>query len=157
MTLSKEKKKVILTRDFNANLLNFDKNKEVNEFLDLLASNWFTSHILGSTKFVEHKKSSLADNIYINFNDMHCTSGDLIEKITNHLTNILIIEGLTTHLGLKFKPLKRDCTHFKKEKLVKDVHELNVMEKLEHVKKYNQKYELFDKNLVEVINKNAPL
>ena len=31
------------------------------------------------------------------------------------------------------------------------------MEKLEHVKKYNQKYELFDKNLVEVINKNAPL
>ena len=79
-TISKKNKKVILTRDFNSNLLNFDKNKEVNEFLDLLASNWFTSHILGSTKFVEHNKSSLADNIYINFNDMHCTSGNLLEK-----------------------------------------------------------------------------
>ena len=40
--LSKENKKVILTGDLNINLLNFDKNKEVNEFLDILTSNWFT-------------------------------------------------------------------------------------------------------------------
>ena len=38
-TLSKENKKVILTGELNINLLNFDKNKEVNEFLGLLTSN----------------------------------------------------------------------------------------------------------------------
>ena len=38
-TLSKKKKKVILTGELNINLLNFDKNKEVNEFLGLLTSN----------------------------------------------------------------------------------------------------------------------
>ena len=144
---------MILTRDFNVNLLNFDKNKKANEFLDLLASNWFTPHILGPTKFVEHNKSFLVDNIYINFNDVHCTSENLIEKITNHLTNILIVEGLTTHLGLKFKPLKRNFTHFKKEKLVKDIHELNVMEKLEHVKDVTKNMNYFTKILLKLSTK----
>ena len=44
------KKKVILTGDFNFNLRNFDKNKEVNEFLDLFTSNWFSPQILGPTR-----------------------------------------------------------------------------------------------------------
>ena len=70
-TLSKEKEKVILTRDFNVNLLNFDKNKKANEFLDLLASNWFTPRILGPTKFVEHNKSFLVDNFTLTL--MMCT------------------------------------------------------------------------------------
>ena len=48
-TLSKvarENKKVILTGDFNLNLLKFDTNTEVNDFLDLLTRLWFTPHIL---------------------------------------------------------------------------------------------------------------
>ena len=69
--LSKENKKVILTRELNINLLNFDKNKEVNEFLDVLTSNWFTPQILGPTRFVEHNKPSLVDNVFVNFSDMH--------------------------------------------------------------------------------------
>ena len=64
---SKENKKVILIGDLNIILLNFDKNKEVNEFLDILTSNWFTPQILGPTRFVEHNKPSLVDNIFVNF------------------------------------------------------------------------------------------
>ena len=33
-----EKKKIILTGDFNLNLLKFDKNKEITEFLDFLTA-----------------------------------------------------------------------------------------------------------------------
>ena len=79
-TLSKENKKVILTGDLNINLLNFDKKHEVNGFLDLLTSNWFTLQILGRTRFVEQNKPSLVDNIFIKFSDMHCTCGSIIEK-----------------------------------------------------------------------------
>ena len=79
-TLSKENKKVILTGDLNINLLNFDKKHEVNRFLHLLASNWFTLQILGPTRFVEQNKPSLVDNIFIKFSDMHCTCGSIIEK-----------------------------------------------------------------------------
>ena len=84
-TLSKGNKKVILTRDLNINLLNFDKNKEVNEFLEVLTSSYFNSQILGPTRFVEQNKLSPADNIFVNFSDMHCTSGNILEKITDHL------------------------------------------------------------------------
>ena len=44
--VGRENKKVILTGDFNLNLLKFDTNTEVNDFLDLLTRPWFTPHIL---------------------------------------------------------------------------------------------------------------
>ena len=87
--LSKENKKVILTGSLNINLLNFGKNKEVNEFLDVLTSNWFTPQIHGPTRFVEQNKLSLVDNIFVKFSDMHCTSGNIIENITEHLPRFL--------------------------------------------------------------------
>ena len=155
--LSKENKKVILTRELNINLLNFDKNKEVNEFLDVLTSNWFTPQILGPTRFVEHNKPSLVDNIFVNFSDMHCTSGNIIEKITDHLPNFLLIEGLNTQFDSKVKTLKRDLQHFTPKKLINDFLALNLGRKLERTKDINQKCELFHKNLVEVIDQNAPL
>ena len=136
------------------NLLNFDKNKEVNEFLDVLTSNWFTPQILGPTRFAEHHKPSLVDNIFVNFSDMHCTSGNIIEKITDQLPNFLLIEGLSTQLVSKVKTLKRDLQHFPPKKTY-DFLPLNLGEKLEHTKDNNQKYELFHKNLVEVIEQNA--
>ena len=64
--LSKENKKVI--------------NKEVNEFLDIFTGNWFTPEILGPTRFVEHNKPSLVDNIFVNFSDIYCTSENIIQK-----------------------------------------------------------------------------
>ena len=106
--LSKENKKVILIGDSNLNLLSFDKNKEVNEFFDILTSNWFPPQILGPTRFAEHNKHSLVDNIFVKFSDMHCTSGNIIEKITEHLPNFLLIESLNTQLDSKVKILKRD-------------------------------------------------
>ena len=139
------------------NLLNFDKNKEVNEFLDLLTSNWFTPQILGPTRFVEQNKPSLVGNIFVNFSDMQCTSGNIIEKITDHLLNFLIIESLNTQLDSKVKTLKRALQHFTPEKLINDFLALNLGEKLERTKDINQKYELFHKNLVVIIDKNALL
>ena len=89
---------MILTGNNYANLLNFDKSKEVSDFLDLLTTNWFTLQILRSTRSAEHNKSSQVDNIFVTFSNMHCTGGKLIEKLTNHLPNSLIIENLNTNL-----------------------------------------------------------
>ena len=69
-TLSKvarENKKVILTGDFNLNLLKFDTNTEVNDFLDLLTRKWFTPHILDPTRITPQDKPSLIDNIFLDF------------------------------------------------------------------------------------------
>ena len=130
---------MILTGDLNIILLNFDKNKEVNEFLEVLTSNWFTPQILGPTRFIEQNKPSLVDNIFVNFSDMHCTSGNIIEKITNHLPNFLIIENFNTMLDSKAKSRKRDLEHFTPQKLINDFLAVNLEEKLERAKDINQK------------------
>ena len=88
---------------------------------------------------------------------MHCTSGNIIEKITDHLPNFLLIEGLNTQLDSKVKTLKRDLQHFTPKKLINNFLALHLGEKLERTKDINQKYELFHKNLVEVTDQNAPL
>ena len=87
-----EKKKIILTGDFNLNLLKFDKNKEITEFLDFLTTKWFTPQILGPTRITENEQASLIDNFFIDFNDLHCTSGNVFEKISDHLPDFLIID-----------------------------------------------------------------
>ena len=139
------------------NLMNFDKNKKVTEFLDVLTSNWLAPPILGPTRFVEHNKSFLIDNIFAKFSDTHCTSGNIIEKITDHLPNFLLIEGLNTQLDCNVKTLKRDLQHFTPKKLINDFLAPNLGGKWERTKDINQKYELFHKNPVEVTDQNAPL
>ena len=96
--INKENKKIVLTGDFNLNLLKFDKNKEITEFLDFLTPKWFTPQILGPTRITENQQASLIDNLFIDFNDLHCTSGNFFEKISDHPPNFLIIEKLSYHL-----------------------------------------------------------
>ena len=90
----KEKKKEILCGDFNLNFLNFERNEERNNFLNLLVSNCFNPQILGPTRVAENQRESLIDNIFLNFSDCYCISGNLFEKMSNNLANILIIEDL---------------------------------------------------------------
>ena len=160
-TLSKvarENKNVILTGDFNLNLLKFGTNTEVNNFLDLVTRKWFTPHILSPTRITLQDKPSLIDNIFLNFNDMHCYSGNLIEKITHHLPNFLIIEKLTVKLDNQDRPLKRDLKNFDEDKLVIDIEKLNLKQKIENTRsQINQKYTSFHENIMKVIDKNATL
>ena len=101
--VARENKKVILTGHFNLDLLQFDTNTEVHDFLDLLTWKQFTSH-----------------------KDIHCYSENLIEKITDHLPNFLIIEKLTVKLDNQDRPLKRAQKNFDEDKLIRDIEELNL-------------------------------
>ena len=112
-TLSKvarENNKVTLTGGFNLNL-KFDTNTEVNDFLYLLTRKCFTPHILGPTTITSQNKPSLIDNIFFNFNDMHCYRGSLIE-ITDHLPNFFIIEKLTVKRYNQDRPPKKGPQNF---------------------------------------------
>ena len=44
-----------------------------------------------STRISEYEKSSLIDNFFINFSEMHCTNGNSTEKISDHLPCFLVI------------------------------------------------------------------
>ena len=94
----------------------------------------------------------------MDFNDIHCYSGNLIEKITDHLPNFLIIEKLTVKLGIQDRPQKRDLKNFDEDKLVRDNEELNLKQKIENFSsQINQNYKFSHENTMKVIDKNAPL
>ena len=107
----------MLTGDFNLNLLKFDKNKVITKFLDFLTTKWFTPQILGPTRITENEQASLIDNFFIDFNGLHCTSGNFFEKISDHLPNFLIIEKLNYHLKKKKKGLIKETTQTLKKKI----------------------------------------
>ena len=100
-------------------MLKFDKNKEIAEILDFLTAKWFTPQILGPTRITENEQASLIDNFFTDFNDLHWTSGNVFEKISDHLPNFFILEKLSYHLYKKEKPYKRNYTNFDEENLIK--------------------------------------
>ena len=139
-------------------MLKFHKNKEITQFLDFLTAKWFTPQILGPTRITENEQASLIDNFFIHFNDLHCTSGNFFEKISDHLPNFLMIEKVSYHLKKKKeKPSKRDYTNFDEENLIKDIGKLNLTENILKINDLNKKYDAFCKNLMQVVNKNVPL
>ena len=54
--------------------------------------NWLSPQILRPSRETAHEKPSLIDNISINFHNLNCTSGNLLERISEHLPNFLIIK-----------------------------------------------------------------
>ena len=59
--ISDENKKCILMRDFNIDLLQCNFHNDSNSFYNILASNFFTPHVLQPTRL--HSKS-LIDNLF---------------------------------------------------------------------------------------------
>ena len=87
-------------------MLKFDKNKEITGFLDLFTAKWLIPEILGPTRIAENEQTSLIGNFFIDFNDLHCSSGNFFEKMGDHLPNFLIIEKLSYHLKKKKSLIK---------------------------------------------------
>ena len=97
---------------------------------------------------------------FIDFNDLHCTSGNFFEKISDHLPNFLIIEKLSYHLKKKKSLIKETnfnkLINFNEENLRKDIGKLNLTENILNINDLNKKY-AFHENLMQVVNKNVPL
>ena len=94
--INKEQKLVMITGDFNINLVNYKKNKLTTEFLDLMFSNFYQPHILYPTRVVDNAKPSLLDNIFTNNIGHEPISGNLTNKISDHMPNFLILQKFQT-------------------------------------------------------------
>ena len=57
---------MVLLGDFNVDLLNYDSNHDVSEFLDTMHSNHFLPLITSLTR-ITAKSSTLIDNLFSNF------------------------------------------------------------------------------------------
>ena len=84
--IPKEKKKFLLG---DLNLLNYNKHKTTNNFLDLLAFSSLPPDILQPTPLTGHSKI-LIDIILCNLTSHEVISGNIIGNISDHLPQFLI-------------------------------------------------------------------
>ena len=108
-----------------------------------MISNWFAPQILGPTRITEHQKGSLIDNIFINFSDLYCLSGNLFEKISDHLPNFMIIENLSVLKKTKNKIRIKDMKTFNESNFTNELKNLKLDEVLKTIPDLNMKYEYF--------------
>ena len=86
--LNKKYKEVILTGDFNYNLLNYENDNNVMYFMNSLTSLSFVPVITKPTRISDHS-ATLLDNIYL-LNPQNFTSGIIINDISDHLPIFIV-------------------------------------------------------------------
>ena len=116
--LSRENKNIILTADFNINLLNCESHPESNDFSLMLNSYFLLPYILQPTRITE-RSATLIDNIFSNTYAVNTTSGNLVLRIQDHLPQLSIVDNVkVNHKTLHY--YKNDYSKFDEEKWIND-------------------------------------
>ena len=77
----------LVAGDFNYDILKYEHNPIINEFLKLMCSIFFQQCILEPTRVVLNSWPSLIDNIHINTYDKTIHSDNFLDKVTDHMPN----------------------------------------------------------------------
>ena len=85
--------KIALLSDFNANLMHYDLDRDVSDFLDLMYSNTLQPQIT-TPSHITSKSSTLMDNIFVNEYDSTFLSVNLAISLSDYLTQFLIMSSL---------------------------------------------------------------
>ena len=118
----------LMTRvgDFNYNLLNHETDTQVNDFIQIMLSNFCQPHIIQSTRIVDNAKPSLVDNIFFNSIKYGTKSGNITSKISDHLPNFIILEKLDFRTTKVIKIQRRDFTKFNPQKFIVGIKRLDL-------------------------------
>ena len=85
-----EKKEIMLMGGFNINLLNYESNESVADFLDTMCAYGFLPCISGPTHLTPHSKT-LIDNIFYSGISNDIQSGNILTNISDNLSQILFL------------------------------------------------------------------
>ena len=155
--IKKENKAVIITGDFNINLLNIDSDDYTNEFLNLLFSKFYQPHILQPTRIISCNKPSLIDNIFLNSIEFDTTNGNLTTPISDHLPNFIFCHNLNVKVKKRSRGLYRDFKAFNPDSYVYDLRNVALEENLLSTQGANEQYNKLHEILIDKIQKHAPL
>ena len=145
---------MILLGDFNYDILKYTKDKYIQEFVDTLFTHHLQPCILEPTRIVARQNPSLIDNIFTNIIDKDIVSGNIIQKVSDHMPNFIIIKNMIPRRK-KNKITKRDFSKFSTEDYISDTSKINIDKELDSLD-INTIYNDFHNQLINIINKHAP-
>ena len=97
----------MLLVDFNADLLKYDHDEEVADFLDEMSSKLLLPNT-SSPAGITLTSATLIDNISTNDYDSTFTSRNLVTTLSNYLTEILIVPIRNTTMHIEPKKVPQD-------------------------------------------------
>ena len=157
--LSGGNKIVVLLGDFNADLLKYDKDCNVSDFLNTMYSNLLLPHITSPTCITINSKT-LIDNIFSNNYDSSFTSGNLVTTLSDHHAQFLLMEFQTKRMDNEKIQIFRDFSKIENNKNLINTHleDIDWTTKLqENRNNADLSSELFLKNIEQLINFWEPL
>ena len=105
---------------------------------------------------MDNANPTLIDNIFSNCVDCNITCGNLIEKISDHLPNFLIIPNYKNS-ELKNKYYKRDYSQFNEDLYLRNFLNDDILGSLINSDDTSNKYDRFHEHLITTLNRHAPL
>ena len=94
-------KVTVVTGDFNYDILKYDENSIISEFLNLMNSNFLRPCFLGPIRVVDNNRSNLINSIFINTIDKKIDSGNIIDKVSVHMPNFVLVKDITQTKNMK--------------------------------------------------------
>ena len=153
--INREKKKIILCGDFNLDLLNFDKDEQVNEFLNIIIEQNMHPCITEPTRITNTNKPSLVDNIFVNTFEQP-TSGNILEHISyDHLPNFTILDHQVHEKKIEQK--KRDRRNFDHNIFEEELLEPDFTLKILNANDTDEAYDMYQNKFIELLDKHAPM
>jgi len=149
---------VIITGDFNINLLKYKEESSTNDFLDLIMSCGYVPKITLPTRLGE-KSGTLIDNFFVKISRNLCTAkaGILINNLSDHFPYFICIENFAKPNSstnyIKIYP-NHDLATIKLKEELKTPEILNKLNDICHSKSnINDCYDKFIHILLTLINK----
>ena len=91
---------MFLAGDLSFDLLKHETDTNTGNFLQMMLNNGYQPCITEPTRIMNGNKPSLVDNIFTNTVEK-CVSGNIFDKISDHLPNFVMIENVKSKPKLK--------------------------------------------------------
>jgi len=151
-TINKENKEIFISGDFNADFLKIEKNKNYQEFYNLVTSNGLLPRIVRPTRVTENS-ATIIDNIFSNSFKRGMISGNLMLCISEHFSQFLSIG--TNNVSLKnTKIYGRDYSKFNPKDFKNDISTQKWENDLTDI---NELYGEFITKLNSCVDRHAPI
>ena len=156
-----ENKEVFIAGDFNYDLLKFSDNKLIDDFISNMFVSFLQPCIPEPTRIVHGNKPSLVDNIFTNAISKQIISGNLLNKISDHMPNFIIAKKIITPRS-KEKRKVRDTHKLDKTKYRLDLDNIDITATIANTDDtdathyINTIYEDYHDKLLRIIDKHAP-
>ena len=141
--------------DFNLDLLKYDSRPPTEEILNNFGSYFYNPHILRPTR-ITHHSATLIDNIFFNSIVHHTIIGNLIDGLSDHQPNFLVINKFST-LPKNVHIFRRDFSKFNEVNFLSDIQSIKWDKELEGRSDVNKLFETFYNRLSEIVDKHVPL